>query len=256
MILSGEFYSKTLDMDTGVTIVLPDDLLPGGGYRVAYLLHGLGGSHNSWVNNSLVHAYAAHGRTVYVMPDAGRSFYANMKHGFAYLSYIADELPRICANLFSISSRREDTVVMGNSMGGYGALVCALNRPDRFGMCGAFSSPGLFLREYMELFHASEDQEGIIERYGRRLYEDLICVFGEELVCGEEGDVVGLMERAGEKVEMYCTCGDGDEFVEENRRFAQMMEGRGGFTYEEWKGEHNFEFFNQSLSRAIGRFEL
>lgn len=259
MIVSGEFYSKTLEMDTGVSVVIPNDLLAEGGYRVAYLLHGLGGTHNSWVNNSLLHAYAAHGRTIYVMPDVGRSFYANMKHGFRYLAYVTEELPEICRSLFSISSRREDTVVMGNSMGGYGALVCGLNRPDRYGMCGAFSSPCLFLREYLEMLHCSENKGRFIEEYGRRLYEDMICVFGDELVCGVEADVLGLAERvSGEGLEVYCTCGDGDMFVGENRRFAESMKGRGGieFVYEEWAGEHNFEFFNESLRRAIARFGL
>ena len=35
-------------------------------------------------------------------------------------------------------------------MGGYGALKCALARPERYALCGAFSSCCLLLREGLE----------------------------------------------------------------------------------------------------------
>lgn len=111
MRLSGSVYSKILDMDTGLTIVTPNKLREGK-YKVVYLLHGLCGNDRSWLDYSMLPAYAAKGDTVYVMPDAGRSFYSNMKYGFDYQRYVTEELPVICRNMFNISAAREDTGIM------------------------------------------------------------------------------------------------------------------------------------------------
>ena len=149
MRLSGSVYSKILDMDTGLTIVTPNKLREGK-YKVVYLLHGLCGNDRSWLDYSMLPAYAAKGDTVYVMPDAGRSFYSNMKYGFDYQRYVTEELPVICRNMFNISAAREDTGIMGCSMGGYGALRCALTHPDSYGFVGAFSSGPLFAKAGMD----------------------------------------------------------------------------------------------------------
>mgnify|MGYP002341754989 CR=1 FL=1 len=125
MRLSGSVYSKILDMDTGLTIVTPNKLREGK-YKVVYLLHGLCGNDRSWLDYSMLPAYAAKGDTVYVMPDAGRSFYSNMKYGFDYQRYVTEELPVICRNMFNISAAREDTGIMGCSF-------CA-NTTDIFGI--------------------------------------------------------------------------------------------------------------------------
>ena len=72
-----------------------------------------------------------------------------MKYGLKYFSYITEELFKICKNIFNISSKREDTAIMGASMGGYGALKCALSKPEQYGFCGAFSPAFLFLKDYL-----------------------------------------------------------------------------------------------------------
>ena len=61
-----------------------------------------------------------------------------MKYGLPYFSYLTEELPTICKSIFRISADREHTAVMGGSMGGYGALKCALSKPEQYGMCAAF----------------------------------------------------------------------------------------------------------------------
>lgn len=50
--------------------------------------------------------------------------------GYRMFSYVTDELPRLLANAFPIDPERLG--ISGHSMGGHGALVCALRRPDRF----------------------------------------------------------------------------------------------------------------------------
>jgi S-formylglutathione hydrolase len=56
---------------------------------------------------------------------------------YRMFSYVVDELLRVVAAEFPVDPARMG--VMGHSMGGHGALVAALRRPDRFRSCSAFA---------------------------------------------------------------------------------------------------------------------
>jgi S-formylglutathione hydrolase len=56
---------------------------------------------------------------------------------YRMFGYVTDELPEAVAGSFPIDMSRLG--IMGHSMGGHGALVAALRRPDRFGSCSAFA---------------------------------------------------------------------------------------------------------------------
>lgn len=258
MILRGNIFSKTLEMETGLTVVAPNEYREDGGYKVVYLLHGLCGNNASWTDYSMLAAYAAKGSTVYVLPEVARSFYADMKQGFRYFTYVTDELPAICRSLFNISSAREDTGVAGCSMGGYGALRCALSRPEAYGMCAAFSSSCLFLREGMEEMRAKGMGPDILAKYGPQLPTDFACAFGRDLEWSPEIDLLALAGKAKEKGTMpklYAACGDSDFFRPDNAKFAGEMRQLGfNLAYEEWEGGHSFFFFDQALKKAVEYF--
>lgn len=260
MIFNGTIYSYTLEMDTGLAVVAPNAARRDGRYKVAYLLHGLKGSTDSWVGYSMLPAYAAGGDTIYVMPEVARSFYTDMKYGLKYFSYVADELPAICESLFNISAAREDTAVIGCSMGGYGALKCAFTRPERYGMCAAFSSSCLSLRAGFEYQRQHGMDAELVERWGPQLPLDFVNAFGPELQWTPDIDILALAEKIGlleNRPALYLACGSEDPFLEENRLFAAEMRKREfNITYDEWDGGHTFAFFDAALKRAIEAFDL
>jgi S-formylglutathione hydrolase FrmB len=250
--------SKILAMETGVTVITPDASRPGDP-SVCYLLHGSYGNHESWATYTMLPVYAQQYNTVFVMPEAGRSFYADTAAGQRYFTYVAEELPKIVEKTFRISAGRENTAIMGGSMGGFGALTIALRRPDRFGRCCALGSAALFLRRFMEGLPGGDDGarfqalSGIV---GRQLAEDFRGVLGEALSVPPELDAPALAEvlaAASVKPVFYSACGvDDAAFRGENAEFAGLLRSLGfEYMYEELPGGHDWAFFDGALKRAL-----
>jgi S-formylglutathione hydrolase FrmB len=255
MILRGSVFSQTLAMETGITILVPDGFSRDEPYRVAYLLHGLCGRNGDVVDYSMLPVFARDCHAVFVMPEVARSFYTDMTYGLRYFTYVADELPRICRDVFRISARREDTAVMGASMGGYGALKCALSRPEQYGSCCAFSSACLFLRDFLDGEGQQRDVQALKATYGDQLITDFQAAFGERLASDPRNDLLELarnVSNAAVKPRIYCTCGTEDGFHGDNVRFRDAIAQLNfDVVYEEWAGVHDWTFFNESYRRAL-----
>lgn len=260
MILRGHVFSRKLEMETGISVVGPNDFGSGRPYRVAYLLHGLCGRSGDWTDYSMLPVYAQKGDTLFVMPEAARSFYADQKCGQSYFAYLVDELPEICRSLFNISAERERTAIIGASMGGYGALKAALSRPGQYGCCCAFSSPCLFLNDYLGARNRAGGAEEVEAELGTQLAKDFRAAFGDPFELSPGNDLLGLARGLGgraPKPSIYAACGKSDPFRAENGRFAGELKSLDfDISYEEWEGGHDFAFFDAALRKAIEFFSL
>lgn len=255
MILRGNVFSKVLEMETGLTIVTPNEFKVGHKYQVAYLLHGLCGRNGDWADYTMLPAYANDYNVIFIMPEVARSFYTDMKYGLKYFTYITEELPNICRSIFNISAEREDTAVIGASMGGYGALKCALSKPEQYGYCCAFSSACLFLKEGLDRQRAEGETQEFKAIYGEQLIKDFESIFGKQLEWNSKEEILELAKKINHnttKPKIYCACGTEDYMHEANVRFRDEMETLDhNFTYEEWEGSHDWYFFNEALKKAL-----
>jgi S-formylglutathione hydrolase len=73
---------------------------------------------------------------------SGASFYVDAiagswKSNYQMYSYIVDELPALISENFPVIVERQG--ILGHSMGGHGALICALRNPKRYLSVSAFS---------------------------------------------------------------------------------------------------------------------
>jgi S-formylglutathione hydrolase FrmB len=256
MILRGSVYSESLHVQTGINVLVPEKPAGKEGYKIVYLLHGLHGNQDTWLDRTMLPFYANDFHSIFVMPEVGRTFYANMKYGHKYFTYISEELPEICANVFNISAKREDTAVIGCSMGGYGALKAALTKPDLFGFCGAISSAALFANEIFDGLR--KDPSPWIEKGGpevEAIYRDFIAIFGDDLAYSDSDLILELAKKAAvlpAKPKIYAACGTEDDLRKENLRFKEQI-GKLDFnyTYEEWTGAHDWYFFNDALKKTL-----
>lgn len=204
-------------------------------HKCLYLLHGLSDDHTIWLRRTAIERYAdAHGICV-VMPNAGKSYYTDMKYGGAYYSYIAEELPAVMKEFFNISDKREDTYIGGLSMGGYGALKIALRNTDRY--CAAIAlSPVANIKVN---------------------HRDLkISIWGENLEIPPEDDIYELVRAKDNnalKPKIYHAVGTKDFMYEDNVKLKNIMnELHYDYTYSETENQtHCWDFWDEEIKKSL-----
>lgn len=114
-------------------------------YPVLYLLHGGGGGRASdWTAAGAAEAITEPHRLITVMPDGGKvgwytDWVDSSQGAQAWEQFHLEQLiPWVDANLRT-AAWRESRAVAGLSMGGFGAIHYAQQRPDLFAFAGSFS---------------------------------------------------------------------------------------------------------------------
>lgn len=244
---SGSIYSEELWGETGLNVILPQN--PKGAVKTVYLLHGMHGNHTAWIRRSRVEPYADKYGFALVMPDARNSFYADMHSGERFFTYITQELPEICGRLFGLSQKRDDVFVAGLSMGGYGAMKCALTLPGRYRAAAAISGACDILGVAEEVLRMREEKAVQLWR----------AVWGESGP-GKRDDLFSLAKDAAAKgfsaeLPVFLACGLDDELLDSNRRFSAHLINLGyNVSYSEWPGGHTWDFFDKAAELALEYF--
>ena len=245
------FRSTVLDMDTTVDVLLPEnrkttkDLRPKT-YPVLYILHGKKEDSSTWTRMSNIMLLTRELDLIVVMPSGNNSMYVDAKYGQHYLTYITEELPVKLKNWLPITDDPEQTFIMGESMGGYGAMLCALTHPEQYGRVVSLSSGNLnqFARKDANLDIAT----GL---YG-----------SEEEWLASDWNLYNLLDRheaAGTKlpcISYYCGTDDASAYASCKELLAYVDEHCPSIKIkrEFWPGMHNYFFWNQALPKALADF--
>lgn len=240
---NGTIFSESLGMMTDIAVIIPDNgaaRLENGDYPVVYLLHGLSDNHSAWSRRTKVDLYAEETGFAVVMPEVQRGFYQNMAYGLPYFTYISEELPKICQKLFRVTSDPAHTYIAGLSMGGYGAMRCALTYPERYRKAACFSA----VTDVKRFFGDNPCGMGQAEMHA--LVGDAVA---------EDEDLFFLAAQDRDFPPILQCCGDGDFLLEDNRRFHKHLEALGRtHRYEEWSGAHEWRFWDTAVEKALRFF--
>ncbi len=248
-------HSEALGMQTQLVVYLPHDE-PGkralGKPSSLILLHGLMGNAESWTRRTNLEKIAETYHVAIFMPEAARSFYHNVNPGLNYFTYIAKELPQYITNTFQVKSGRENMMIAGLSMGGYGAIRSMLLESSTFSKVGAFS--GMYhMENYLNRYKSDTTQETI-----RRARSDLQAIFGknfESVECGNLHRIFSDYENKSNLPKLYLSCGIEDMLLPESREFHQiLLQHDFPHIYEELEGNHEWNFWANSLSRMLKHF--
>lgn len=221
--------------------------------RTLYLLHGYSGNTTDWVSGSDTMEMSRKYNLAIVMPSGENSFYIDREAtGQAYETYIAKELPDYVSSVFGLSKEKEDIMIGGLSMGGFGAIRLGLKYPEKYSAVFGFSS-ALIIDEISRLTPRSEDGFALqLANYA--YYRD---IFGElsEVADGDKNPeylVKQNIAKGRENPPIFMACGTEDALLENNRKFRDFLVKHGvNVTYHESRGIHNWKFWNEYLEPAI-----
>ncbi len=254
-----DFASSCLKRSVEFNIYIPGDrAMPGMGpgfpLKTLYLLHGYTGCCNDWFFDSELGALSElHGLAI-VLPNAENHFYVDdtLRHDM-YGEFIGHELVDFTRKIFPLSRKRDDTIIGGISMGGYGALRNGLKYHDVFGHIIGLS-PAIIIHELAGATEAP-NEVGASRAFYRGVFGDL------DTATQRDVDLHWLAQKlrdeGAEFPEIYYCCGSNDMLVHASRRLHETFERLGvEHVFEEGPGTHEGPFFYPHLKRALDRLDL
>ncbi|WP_319784104.1 S-formylglutathione hydrolase [Oceanisphaera sp. IT1-181] len=151
-------YSETLNCTMRFAIYLPPQVSIGDKVPALYWLSGLTCTDENFMHKAGAQRIAAELGMAIIAPDTsprgddvadddgydlgkGAGFYVNATEApwnrhYRMYDYVLNELPSLVESMFPVSEQRS---ISGHSMGGHGALVLAMQNPERYRSVSAFS---------------------------------------------------------------------------------------------------------------------
>ncbi|MGN2413942.1 S-formylglutathione hydrolase [Pseudomonas syringae] len=208
-------HSTVLGCDMVFAVYLPPQAEQGGKLPVLYWLSGLTCTDENFMQKAAAHRLAAELGIIIVAPDTsprgadvaddpdgawdfgqGAGFYLNATEApyarhYQMHDYVVKELPALIEAHFPASQARS---ISGHSMGGHGALICALRNPGRYRSVSAFSPIS----------------NPIDCPWGHKAFSRYL---GEDRSRWREWDASVLMSDVAEKLPTLVDQGDRDDFL-------------------------------------------
>ena len=159
-----DLASKILAGPTPLTVIMPapDDMGRAADfyrqnkkYKVLWLLHAGLGDNNDWLRYTNICRYIQGRGTILVMPNGLQSDFANhpeFADGYNFKDFFFEELMPFIHNWFPAADAPEDNFLCGYSMGSSGAVMLALEHPEKFAaVCGFGVKNYSYLEPYREM---------------------------------------------------------------------------------------------------------
>ncbi len=255
-----EFLSEKLHYRVNFSFVLPYDWHPediaGNPHydrppKTLLLLHGYSGTDTDWLYKGVAHDLSLKYNLVIIMPTVANNFYIDRGYdGGQYGEFTGEELPAYVEKVFGVSKKREDWLIGGLSMGGYGAIHTAMAYPERFSACIALSSALLIrLAAYIKPGHVDDTRS---YGYYREVFGDL-----DKLAASEHNPEVQIRRLKAEGralPKLYFAVGTEDDLYACNQDFKAFLDAeRVDYIYEDGPGIHDWGFWNTYMDRGLER---
>lgn len=261
-VVQDSIQSKILGTSRNYSVILPPGYKenPEVSYPVLYLLHGMYGTHKSWVDDGqvrdeldrMVKDWSAVPMII-VSPDAGGANADKLQNGYfnlpgwRYEDFFFDEFMPEIEKKYRIKGDKNHRAIAGLSMGGGGTVVYAQKHPEKF--CAAYPmSAWLCLTEQQkQQREVGKEKSNISEK---------VWVLGESV---DKNDCLEFVRNATpeQKDEMrsirwYIDCGDDDFLLDDNLKFYQLLrDTKIPAQLRVRDGAHKWYYWRQALSTCL-----
>ncbi len=253
------FRSEALARNAEFYLILPDKNIPSfmlnnpnyqRPVKTLILLHGYSGDCTDWLYNAPVNDYSMKYNLAIVMPSGGLNFYVDKPEtGRQYCQLIGRDLIRYLQDTYQIATSRENTLIGGLSMGGFGALHTGFAFPEVFSGVIALSS-ALIIHQLKSMTPDSKDPV-------MANYEYYVDTFGD-LNKAEESDAnpevlfIRNKKENRKNPRIYMACGTEDFLLQPNREMRDfLVKEDADLFYTEGPGVHNWEFWRPHCEEGI-----
>jgi S-formylglutathione hydrolase FrmB len=240
-----EFKSPSLGILKRLTVVLPRSYAaePGRKYPVAYFLDGYGGSDARWARETPLAQMVDQFDIIAACPDGtANSWYCDspIHPEHKYETFIFKDVVEYMDRHYRTRAQPGGRAITGLSMGGHGAMFVGLRHPEVFGTVASMSG-GLDLRPFPESWEI------------KRWLGDVKT----NRANWETHTVINVLEgvKPGRQ-NIWFDCGQGDFFLDMNRRVHEKMEKLGlPHLYAEYPGGHDWSYWNAAVERQMAFFD-
>lgn len=223
-----------------VRVIIPDkwDRKDENNQAAIFLLHGLFGNCNNWIELTPLLDLMGDRKYLVITPEAWDSWYVDSYSDpdKRYERFFFDDLVRWADEKFGPLRKRG---VAGLSMGGYGAFLYGLKRPDLFDF--AYSSSGAFVGPRITAETSGFDE----------LKDSVSTAFSLDVEGNRcENDIFELLTKveSGIKTQFLFDCGAEDSFIEVNRSVAnEFKKQKITCSFRELSGEHDWVYWSERL---------
>ncbi|BCE03245.1 S-formylglutathione hydrolase [Marinicellulosiphila megalodicopiae] len=127
---------------------------------------------------------------------SGAGFYINATvepyaQSYNMYDYVVDELPALISEHFRVNDKKS---ISGHSMGGHGALICALKNPNTYQSVSAFAP----------ITNPTNCA------WGKKVFTGYL---GEDESSWQQWDATCLIQHATQRLELFVDQGDADDFL-------------------------------------------
>ena len=246
-----QFASKLVGKTLPYNVLLPVDYTSAKAkrYPVLYLLHGLAGHYNNWIEKTRLTDYAAAYDVIIVMPEGNDGWYTDSATVASdkYESYIVQELIPDVEQRYRVNNSREGRAIAGLSMGGYGALKFAVKHPELFvfaaSLSGALDAASWteadlkgfeFIWKTLQPVYGTADSETRTANDLGKLYRELPAA------------------RIGTLPFIYVDCGTEDGLLQTNRAFVDiLLKQKIAHEYRQLPGNHAWTYWDAQVQEVL-----
>ncbi len=258
-LLHVDFFSDVLGLSMSMDVILPQQTqgqigMEGKGaegkYKTLYLLHGMSDDQTIWQRRTSIERYASKLGIAVVMPTTHLAFYTDTTYGMQYWTFISQELPQICWQFFpQMSTKKEDTLAAGLSMGGYGAWKLGLGASETFGAAASLSGALDMVDDYKRNVDAAPEESARLSLFRG--------IFGSaKALEGSDNDLLALADKlVAEKKplpRLYAWCGTEDFLYQGNLKAWDHVKKLGyDLTCEESAGDHQWKYWDEKIQDVL-----